>query len=124
MINYRGVSHRLTTGVPFTSLEYESFKQPLLHLIKRNAGREVFLLGVSLGGNMAANLVADPELDNGSIKAAVLSQPALDLVKVQAQMEKSLFGFYSKRFGSGFKDYMQMSGSVDILRQEFKAKDS
>lgn len=119
VINYRGVTHQLTTGVPFTSLEYESFKQPLMHIMRTNPGRQIFIAGYSLGGNFVANLVSDPDIDNGQINAAVLANPALDLEQVSITVKKSLFGFYNRRFGSLFKNHMKWSHSIAVLEKDF-----
>ena len=77
LINYRGVSHRASNGVPFSTSEFQSFRESVRHIIDKNPNRQIFLVGSSLGGNVAANILK--EFDDGSITAAVLTQPSLDL---------------------------------------------
>ena len=36
LINYRGVTHKMSTGIPFTTNDFESFKEPLKYIIGQN----------------------------------------------------------------------------------------
>jgi len=126
LINYRGVTHPMSTGLPFTYHDVTSFQEPLSFILDQNPNREIFVVGSSLGGNIAANIMAsDPEqFDSGRIKALVLSQPALDLEVANQNLRNSLGGFYDTMFAAGFKEYMTKSNSMDIMRSYFNSKPS
>ena len=57
LINYRGMTHPLTTPFPFSTSDFDSFNQALADIIKRNAGKQIFVVGSSLGGNVLANIL-------------------------------------------------------------------
>ena len=75
VINSRGITHKMTTGKPATSLEHSSIMEPLKYILENRSGN-VFMIGNSLGGNNLVNVLAENEV---KIKAAVLCQPSLDL---------------------------------------------
>ena len=70
------------------------------------------MVGYSLGGNILVNILADPNFDKNSIKAAAVIHPALNLETSTENCEKVLNGFYSKFFAFGFKMAMAKSNSV------------
>ena len=89
-------------------------------MLDRNADRQVFLVGSSLGGNMAANVL--PHYDDGRISAAVLVNPSLDLYKIYFNVIETMWGFYNKNFLMNFKLFMKENNSDQLLREEFEKK--
>lgn len=81
ILNYRGIHIPMTSGRPLTFDDYESFKEPLRHILEQNKNnnRKIFIFGSSLGGNYVGNIICDKEFDNGRITAAICLCPALDL---------------------------------------------
>ena len=73
-INYRGLRIPLKDGKPLLSYDFLSFREGLTHIMSTiNPGSQVFLIGSSLGGNIAFNLLAEKEFDsNPQIAAAVM----------------------------------------------------
>ena len=59
LVNYRGVQHQLKTGQPFNAFDWQSFEEAIQHIIDQNPSRQIFIVGSSLGGNMAANVLAE-----------------------------------------------------------------
>jgi len=110
----------MTTGIPFCSMDYQSFAEPLQKIVSDcKDKRQIFIVGSSLGGNALANILAEPAFDTGDINASVLINPALNLEEVMLNLNKSLKGFYAKRFCLNFKSNMHWSNSYEILKTEY-----
>ena len=59
VINSRGITHKMTTGRPATSLEHSSVIEPMEHILKhKRPDQSAFVMGMSLGGNNLANVLA------------------------------------------------------------------
>ena len=61
IFNYRGVYGPLQTPKPMSFNDIINFKEPLQNIIQQNnqskSPRQIFLVGLSLGGNIAFNLL-------------------------------------------------------------------
>ena len=82
MINYRGMALQMTPGTkPMFLGDLSSFKEPLREILsKASESRKIYLVGFSLGGTIAVNLLSEDEFDDGSIDGAVAVNPAFDVV--------------------------------------------
>ena len=73
-----------------------------------------------MGGNLAANIIAEEEFSS-QFKAAAIIQPSLDLAKATDNLKISLWGFYDFWFQRGFYVMHERVGSIPMLERTFNA---
>mmetsp|Transcript_13159 Transcript_13159/g.22291 ORF Transcript_13159/g.22291 Transcript_13159/m.22291 type:complete len:123 (-) Transcript_13159:444-812(-) len=102
-INYRGMRLPLANQIPFTSNDTPTFSEAIDHIVSFvDQERKLFLVGTSLGGNVATNIVSLPKYGD-TFNGAVAVHPALDLEKCMIQLETYNGGQYDRIFGKGLK---------------------
>tara|TARA_B110000285_G_C14683521_1_gene405769 strand:- start:201 stop:467 length:267 start_codon:yes stop_codon:yes gene_type:complete len=88
------VEAQLSTGVPYSVGDHDTFKQPLAEIIKKYKGRQIFILAFSLGGNFTLNVLRDPEFD-GKVDAVVCIGSPFNMIGLSQKLNHSAFGFYN-----------------------------
>ena len=90
------------------------------HILAQKRTDTVFLYGVSLGGNIATNIVAEEEFSE-TFKAAAIIQPSLDLGAAVHNLSVSLWGFYDFWFMKCLYVMHERVGSIPMFEQTFNS---
>ena len=100
----------MTTGVPYSVGDHDTFKEPMREIIKKHKGRQILILAFSLGGNFTLNVLKDPEFDGKFDAVACVGSP-LNMLGLREKLKVSAFGFYNYVFWDAFRVTNQKSKS-------------
>lgn len=98
MINHRGCSNsKLTTPKFYSAGATNDLEQAIDYISQKFAGRDIYLLGFSIGANILTNYLGKLG-SKVPAKAAMCVGNPYDLLKVSEQLNDKLCGLYNKAF--------------------------
>ena len=96
-INWRGLQHKLVTPQWYCNGSKNDFIEVINHLIESLKPSKVFLLGISLGGSVLANALAEIKVDG----AVIMNAPINKTITMQ-HIKNGFGGYLNYAFGAEF----------------------
>lgn len=118
-INYRGLANcKLATPKWYCAGSFQDFIEPMEYVTKRYGGEsKIFAFGVSLGANLLANMLGQPDLPL-RIDAAVCFEAPMILTECFEIVLYSLWGFYNRSLGKNLlKTIKKHEGDTEIMKK-------
>jgi predicted alpha/beta-fold hydrolase len=102
-VNYRGLGGaKLLTPKLFCSNSWEDAAEAIEYISKNFPERKLFAIGLSMGGNILANMLGYQESKTKISAAAIIMSPLKPVDSIK-DLKENFFGLYNKALGNSFR---------------------